>query len=112
MVHQPQSRYTNRPDFAAQDALAAPLYVTPEQREFVYARKLYGSADLPAGRGLTIQVKTGAEQTGDDGVQVLGYAGWRTILLKFIEFQPVEGVRPARQRIRSPGCAAGFRIVA
>jgi hypothetical protein len=73
---------------------------------------MYGSADSPAGRGLTIQVKTGGEQTRDEGVEILDYAGWQTILLKFIEIQPVEGVRPARQRIRSPGRAAGFRIVA
>jgi hypothetical protein len=57
-------------------------------------------------------VKTGVEQTGDEGVEILDYAGWQTILLKFIEIQPVEGVRPARQIIRSSGRAAGFRIVA
>jgi hypothetical protein len=44
-------------------------------------------------------VKTGVEQTGDEGVEILDYAGWQTILLKFIEisannqkFWPCRGI--------------------
>jgi hypothetical protein len=58
---------------------------------------MYGSADSPARRGLTIQVKTGAEQTGDEGVEILDYASWQPILPQFVEIQPVEGIRQARK---------------